>query len=217
MMPKRLTRKVLLMSGLTMGILTAATAADAGPLLDDYAGVTLGRFSSLAQHEADSRYDEVEARIVRIWPERTDGLWVYQEQAVLTRPGVSREAALAAPYFQRIGHIREMPDGTLRRANYVLKEPARFVGLGAPGYAGPVPRPDDLGAEGCANTIRPVAAGHYIATTSDCANSFRGAVSMLSLSITTRDTHANWDRGFDAQGRRVWGPESGGYVFRRLP
>ena len=24
------------------------------------------------------------------------------------------------------------------------------------------------------------------------------------------------DRGFDAQGQRVWGPEAGGYVFRRV-
>jgi hypothetical protein len=197
-------------------LMLLAGRAQAGPL-EDYAAAAIGMFSTQAQHEADARYDEVEARIVRIWPERTDGLWLYQEQAVLTRVGMSREAARSAPYFQRIGHVRVREDGLLVRDNYPLVEAGRFVGLGAAGYAGPVPAPADLGPAGCANIIQPIAAGHFVARTENCANSYRGAVSMLSLAITTPDTYANWDRGFDGAGQRVWGPESGGYVFRRVP
>ncbi len=38
--------------------------------LEAYAATVSGTFSSAAQHRADPAYDEVEARIVRIWPER---------------------------------------------------------------------------------------------------------------------------------------------------
>jgi hypothetical protein len=130
-------------------VLAAAAPAQAAPLLDGYAASSIGRFSSLAQHRSDPRYDEVEAVIVPIWPERTDGLWLYQEQAVLTRPGMARVDALKAPYFQRIGQVTEATDGTLRRANFSLKNPARFIGLGRAGYVGPMPVPEAVPTASC--------------------------------------------------------------------
>ena len=61
-----------------------------------------------------------------------------------------------------------------------------------------------------------MAAGHWIGRTESCANNYKGAAFMQSLSIAEHDLYANWDRGFDAAGNRVWGPANGGYVFRRL-
>lgn len=205
----------ILLLGLLLATATPAPAPD--PVLTAYATTSVGVFSTIAQHRADPRYDEAEAVIARIWPDRTDGIWMYQEQAVITRPGVTPAEARHTPYFQRIAHIVRLPDGRLRRDNMVIKNPARFVGLGRPGYYGPLPGPDDLGAAGCHNIITPIATGHFTATTENCANSYRGAATMLSLAIISPDTYANWDRGFDAAGARVWGPDAGGYIFRRLP
>lgn len=199
-----------------VGALLAATQATADPLLDAYVTSSVGGFSTAAQHAADPRIDVAEAQIARLWPESTDGIWVYHEQALVNRPGMTEAAARAAPYFQRIGHIVRRPDGSLWRDNHSIKDAKRFVGLGQPGYAGPRPTRADLGEAGCANIITSVAAGHFTATTSGCANTYRGAASMRSLAIITPDTYANWDRGFDAAGGRVWGPVDGGYIFRRI-
>ncbi|MFN3945113.1 MAG: chromophore lyase CpcT/CpeT [Allosphingosinicella sp.] len=198
---------------LAAALLTSAAAPD--PLLDDYARVAVGAFSSAAQARDDRRYDEVEARVVRLWPDRTDGLWLYQEQAIVGGSGAPPRASRDRPYFQRIGHVYRLPDGRLRRDNYVLAEPARFVGYGRRGDVA-APTPADLGPAGCHNVIERVAAGHFIARTEDCANSHRGAAYMIGLAIKTADVSVNWDRGFTADGSRVWGPEEGGYIFRRI-
>lgn len=192
-------------------ILTLVAAAALDPALEDYARTVMGRFSSAAQHRADQRYDEVEARIVRIWPDRTDGLWLYQEQAIVNVPGKMREEALAAPYFQFVARVVPLGDGVFRRDNYRVKNAVRFTGAQIAALT-----PADLNEASCHNRIERVSAGWYTARTESCANGYKGAVSMRSLSLTTASTYVNWDRGFDAEGRRVWGPEAGGYVFERI-
>lgn len=42
-----------------------------------------------------------------------------------------------------------------------------------------------------------------------------GAVEMTSEISVTRDTFKTGDRGFDAEGKEVWGAPKGGYVFKR--
>ncbi len=182
------------------------------PLVEDYARHATGRFSSAAQHARDPAYDIVEARIVRIWPERTDGLWLYQEQTILTGP----QAAPRRPYFQRVGHVQVQPDGTVRRDNYPLRDPLRFVGLGQPGSGAVAPTPADLGPAGCHNVLAFVSPGFWTGRVEACANSWRGAARLESLSILTPRQFVNWDRGLDAAGGHVWGPRGGGYVFDRL-
>ena len=195
---------------LTLALLAAATAATAtDPALDEYARIAPGIYSTEAQHRADSRYDIAEAHVTRIWPERTDGVWLYQEQAILNREGMTQEQARAAPYFQRVARIARTADGRLRRDNYVLTEPKAVAG-----------RPEAiipamLGPAGCHNILERVAAGYWTARTETCANGYKGAVEMRSLSVQTERVYANWDRGFDAKGERVWGPSDGGYIFEK--
>jgi hypothetical protein len=189
----------------------AVQASSLDPALTDYAATVTGRFSSAAQHQRDRAYDEVEARIVRIWPDRTDGLWLYQEQAIVNAPGLSREQALARPYFQFVARVVPLGDGSFRRDNYRVREPARFVGANVAAL-----RHADLMEASCHNRIDRVGAGWYLGRTESCANRYRGAVFMESLSVSTPATYVNWDRGFDAQRRRIWGPEAGGYIFDRV-
>jgi hypothetical protein len=183
--------------------------------LDAYGRAVIGRFTSVEQHRANPAYAEVEARVVRIWPEREDGLWIYQEQAILSG-AADRDAARARPYFQRVSRISTEPDGTLLRETFAIQEPARFVGLGGEGYGGPALRQEDLGEAGCPIRIEAAGHGHFAAMSGACPNSHRGAVSMRSASVLAGDRLVNWDRGFGADGRQLWGPEAGGYVFVRM-
>lgn len=205
----------ILMAMAVAATLAAPAAAAPDAMVESYARSVIGSFDTRAQHAIDARYGIVEAVVARLWADDPDGAWLYQEQAVIDQAGKTEAQARATPYFQRIGHVVRTADSRLHRDNYVIVDPARFVGLGRPGYAGPVPTRADLGKAGCANQITLVATDHFTATTDRCSNSYRDAATMLSLAITTPDTFVNWDRGFDAAGRVVWGPADGGYVFRR--
>lgn len=206
------------MRALLPAVLFAAPAAALSPAPPslapaEFARLSLGSFTSAAQAAADGRYDVVEGEYHLLRSERDGAVqWLYQEQAIIRG---DRAAAKAKPYFQRVARITLQPDGTLTSESFALKEPARFVGFGQPGYAGPTPTEADLGPPSCPARIERVAAGHFIARIDDCPNAWRGAVRMTSARVVTPDGFANWDRGFDAAGRQVWGPADGGYIFRR--
>ena len=48
-----------------------------------------------------------------------------------------------------------------------------------------------------------------------CKSTLRGASYATSQVVVTREGIESWDRGFDANGRQVWGAEKGAYVFKR--
>lgn len=202
-------------------ILLAAAVAAGTPVTDpavEYTATAAGQFSSVAQHRADPAYDEIEARIVRIWPDRTDGVWLYQEQAIVSAPGLtlSPVEARRQPYFQFVARIVVIAPGVLRRDNFRVRDGAAWLAR-QPGDARLAKlTPADLLPPSCHNRLERISAGRWIGRTESCANGYKRAASMLSLSITTPDEYVNWDRGFDAAGQRLWGPAAGGYIFRRI-
>ena len=80
-----------------MMAMLVAGQASADPVLDAYLATSVGGFSTAAQHAADPRYDLAEANIASIWRDATDGVWVYHEQALVDRPGLTAAAARATP------------------------------------------------------------------------------------------------------------------------
>ena len=198
-----------------LAVLAATALASGAAALDDYAAISTGRFSSEAQHARDPGYDWAEARVVRIWPERNDGVWLYQEQAIVNTPGLTPEQARARPYFQFVARVTQQLPGVLRRDNYRVLDGAKWLGMGDGDPRLARLSPADLAPASCHNRLERVAEGVYTGRTESCANAYKGAAWMQSLSVATRDMYVNWDRGFDAQGSRVWGPERGGYVFLR--
>lgn len=197
-------------------LLLAAVIADLTALREAYVRDVVGTFSSAEQHRAEPAYDEAEARIVRIWPGRTDGAWLYQEQVIVNQPGVSPAEARRKPYFQFVARVVEIAPGILRRDNYRVKDGAAWLGIAEGDSRLARLSPADLAPASCHNRIERVAAGHWSGRTESCANGYKGAVFMQSLSLATPDLYVNWDRGFDAAGKVVWGPEGGGYIFRRV-
>jgi len=195
---------------LALALAMAAGALGTGsgdPALEEYARIAPGSYTTAAQAARDDRYDTVEAEVVRIWPERTDGVWLYQEQAIINRKDLTPAQAKAQPYFQRVARVHREKDGRLRRDNHVITNAKAFTGKPA------TLRFEHLGPAGCHNLLERVAEGHWTARTENCANSYKGAAEMRSVSVQTADTYANWDRGFSADGKHVWGPTDGGYIF----
>lgn len=203
------------MSLLALALALQSSPAEA-PLAEAYAAQVIGSYSSVAQHRRDPRYDEVEARVVRIWPERTDGVWLYQEQVIINQPGLSAEQARARPYFQFVVRVTLHSNGILRRDNFRVSDRARWVGMTASDGRLAALSPADLEPASCHNRIELVSPGYWTARTESCTNSYRGAAYMESRSISTPTGFVNWDRGFTASGEHVWGPRWGGYVFDRV-
>jgi hypothetical protein len=181
-----------------------------------YADQVVGSYSSVAQHRRDARYDEVEARVIRIWRDRTDGVWLYQEQAIINQPGVDAATARSRPYFQFVARVAPLGNGLLRRDNFRVSDRARWVGMTAGDARLATLSPADLEPASCHNRIELISQGYWSSRTESCANSYRGAMYMESRSISTPTGFINWDRGFSASGEHVWGPRWGGYVFDRV-
>lgn len=207
--------KPILMAFTAFFVTSQSVSAQVTDVTREFAQLTGGSFTTAAQAKDDPAYAEVEAEVVRIWQDRTDGIWMYQEQAIISYEGKGSPEAKSRPYFQRIFRLMTTGDKILVRENYELADPKIAVGA----YKDPSKlsniTPKDLILGGCANRIERVAKGYWRANITTCANTYRNATHMTSLSVYTDDTLANWDRGFDAEGNVVWGPESGGYIFKR--
>ncbi len=205
-------RRCLLFAGL-IALSGSAGAEDAATEL---MSLSTGAWTSREQ-SADPAYDWVESDTVRILADRIGGVWMYQENTVISAgPGdAPRAGAPAQPYFQVVIQLRSLgPDRVLATTYRLASEQAR---TGASGLAASGDRTFDpawIGEVACMNKVQRVADGFWHGA-AECPNTYKGAVRVDSRSVRTRDTYVNWDRGFDGAGRLIWGPPEGGYIFKR--
>lgn len=190
----------------------ARPSADAD--LERLAAWMVGAYSSAAQAKADPAYREVELRMIAIWPERSDGPWLYVEQAMAE----SRDR----PYRQRVYRLQRGADGRLASRVYTLPgDPLRYAGAWRERAPLAKLRPRKLAEKvGCAVYLAPSADGQEFRGATEgagCASDLRGASYATSEVTVTADSMASWDRGFDASKRQVWGAEKGPYLFLRIP
>jgi hypothetical protein len=197
-----------------LALFAAAASASPSTHLEELTAISVGAFTTIEQAARDPRYGVAEAEIVRIWPERTDGVWLYQEQAFLGESATDIDPAMKSrPYFARVIRSVETAPGVVERSVYRLK--SQEAAQGAWKAAAPLAdlSPDDLFPSECRIRVERIAEKMWRAQSEDCPNAYRGATRAVSLGIILDGRYANWDRGFDAAGAQVWGPDSGGYVF----
>ncbi len=193
------------------GLLLFALAGSADPDLDRLAAWMSGRFSSAAQAEADPDFRDVRLTVTPIWSDRSDGKWLYVEQAL--------GSSVDRPYRQRVYRLLRGENGTLESRVFLLPEPGPFVGAGADPSRFAALSPERLLARnGCTVFLRPDGPEAFTGSTSgrDCPSDLRGAAYATSEVRVTADSMRSWDRGFDAEGKQVWGAEKGPYLFLRL-
>lgn len=170
----------------------------------------VGSFTSEEQAEKDSSYFNIELEMVQIWKDRTDGPWIYIEQAV--------SETKDKPYRQRVYQIKQRSDGKIESIVYSIPNPLRFAG----DYEKEFPllriNPDSLLIkEGCEVVLYRTDHGYFEGGTVDknCASDLRGASYATSEVMIDKDKMITWDRGFDENGNQVWGATKGGYVFKK--
>jgi len=207
-----LNGRVRSLRGFAVALCVASAAAQAGDLLDDYVRLQAGEFTSEVQARQDARYQVAQWHIVEIWrAQDPKQRWLYTEAWL---------AGAKGPYLQRITRVAQDGDASLVASRYTIPDPARFVGAYQDPGAFAKLRVGDLAAlPGCEVTIVRAGAGRFEGGTAGdhCRANYKGAAYAVSTLVLTADGMTNWDRGFDAAGNLVWGPEAGGYQFRRSP
>lgn len=184
---------------------SVVSKAQFSPDLKKLATMMQGSFSSEEQSKDDSTYFDIRLKIVPIWEQRTDGIWMYVEQAVAKMQD--------KPYRQRVYKLTELGDGKFESAVYTLKSPLRF--------AGKVElvnqlSPDSLTLkEGCSVILKKESKKKFVGGTdgSKCPSDLKNASYASSEVFITPKMMVSWDRGFDKQGKQVWGAQKGGYKF----
>jgi hypothetical protein len=183
-------------------------AAALDPVADACAWLC-GHYSSAAQAAADPAFFDVRLHIVRIWPDRLDGPWLYVEQAMAT--------AQDKPYRQRVYRLAALPGGGAESSIFELpgnpldwagawKDVSRFNALD-PALLSVRP--------GCAVVLAYSGPGRMTGSTQGdaCGSALRGAAYATSEVTLTAGELDSWDRGFDSKGNQVWGSTKGAYRF----
>jgi hypothetical protein len=192
-------------------LVSACSALTPAPSdLDVLAGWMSGSFSSAAQAAADKDYRDIRLHMAPIWTTRTDGRWLYVEQAVAEK--------LDRPYRQRVYRVHEDGDELVSDVYELPGDPLRFAGA----WSNPLLL-QDVGPEqleprtGCSIRLRRQPDGSFAGSTDgrSCPSDLRGASYATSEVVITAAMLTSWDRGFDASGKQVWGAEKGPYQFAK--
>jgi hypothetical protein len=191
-----------------------ALATDLDDDLDELVTMMGGSFSSAEQAAGDpDNYWDIRLEMKPIWTDRTDGHWMYVEQAAAS--------SLDKPYRQRVYHVTQVEENLFESAVYALPDPE--AAIGAWKMDAPLAQwgPDDLEVRvGCSVFLARQEDGSFQGSTRDkeCTSSLRGATYATSEIVIQADRIVSWDRGFNDQDEHVWGAEKSGYVFlKSLP
>jgi hypothetical protein len=167
-----------------------------------------GTFNSAQQAERDTAYLNVQLKMQRIWEKQNDGVWLYVEQAVASTPD--------KPYRQRIYKLEEHGTNKYLSRVFELPDPSNYIGAAEKPKRFKALSPEDLEEmEGCAiNMIYDERKQKFLGNIVDmCHNDWNGAYVASSEVEITKNKLISWDRGWDSNGKQVWGAEKGGYEF----
>ena len=179
--------------------------------LEDLVTLMTGSFSSASQAAEDpDNFWDIRLEMAPIWTDRTDGFWLYVEQASAEK--------LDKPYRQRVYHVMQVEENLFASAVYSVPDPEAVIGAWK--VKDPLSQwsPDDLEVrEGCTVFLARDEDGSFSGSTRDkeCTSTLRGASYATSEIVITTEGVASWDRGYDADDQQVWGAVKAGYVFLR--
>lgn len=136
-------------------------------------------------------------------------IFLYQEQALSN--------TLSKPYRQRFLQISPSPTTqSVRSLSFRPANATVFAGWCNKPLADRTVKLSDLGTYVCSVFLKPVGNG-YIGNTpiNGCPANYRGAVRITNRVELTPTGMNTWDRGFDANGKQVWGAKTESYQYRR--
>jgi hypothetical protein len=170
-----------------------------------------GTFASTAQARGDQNFRDATLHIAPIWTDRTDGPWLYFEQALTDAP--------EHPYRQSIYQLVIRADGALEVRTFELPDPIAATGAWKdPTLLTHLNAANLVTREGCTLILRLQPDGSFKGGTEGkgCSNVLRGASYSTAEITVTPQQLMTWERGYNTAGTQVWGSIHGGYVFKKV-
>lgn len=170
-----------------------------------------GSFLSADQARGDQNFRAATLHITPIWTERSDGPWLYLEQALADAP--------AHPYRQLIYQLATRSDHALEARIFELSDPVAATGAWKdPALLAKLTPASLAPREGCTLVLHLQPGGTFKGGTegTGCASSLRGASYRTIETVISNLQIVTWERGYNAAGTQVWGSIHGGYVFKRV-
>lgn len=177
-----------------------------------------GSFSSEAQSKADSNFYDIRLHMVEIQMGNAPGYWLYVEQAL--------GSAQDKPYRQRVYQVVEISLGIYESRVYEFENPLQYAGgWNDASKLSNLTFDKLILRDGCSITLKyehelvgDININRFVGSTgaTSCPSSLRGASYATSEVVITHDQLLSWDRGWDANGKQVWGAETGGYIFKKI-
>jgi hypothetical protein len=211
---------ILMLPGLLAGTAPAAeneAVTEAAPPVsktndapEHLAKLLAGDFSNAEQARTDFNYRNVVLHVVRIWPDRSDGPWLYLEQALADAP--------TQPYRQQVYQLVAAADGGVVVQVFNLPDPVALTAAWHEPRRFDILAPDKLVARpGCSLHLKVQPDSSIKGSTEGCnCPSELSSAAYASTELTvTAHALVFWDRGFTAKGTQIWGPANTGYEFRR--
>lgn len=174
-----------------------------------------GSFSSEAQSKADSNFYDIRLHMVEIQMGNEPGNWLYVEQAL--------GSAQDKPYRQRVYQVVEITLGIYESRVYEFENPLQYAGgWNDASKLFNLTFDKLILRDGCSITLKyehelvgDININRFVGSTgaTSCPSSLRGASYATSEVVITEDQLLSWDRGWDVNGKQVWGAETGGYIF----
>ena len=177
--------------------------------LNELVNIMQGNYSSENQALADTTYFNISLKMVPIWKDR--GNFLYVEQALVTK--------IDKPYRVRIYKISQNNANQFVSEIYTLKNEKDWIGRWSdPNAFDRLLLSDVELKKGCEVTLKRIDKNKFIGETGEktCASELRGAKYATSKVTVTSNQILSWDQGFDNEGKQVWGAEKGGYIFVKL-
>jgi len=177
-----------------------------------------GSFSSEAQSKIDSNFYDIRLHMTPIKMGQEIGYWLYVEQAMGTMQD--------KPYRQRLYQVVEITTGKYESRVYEFENPLQYAGAWKD-----ISKLDSLTfekltqREGCTISLQykdQIIDGKYenlfIGATgaTSCSSSLRGASYATSEVVISSNKLVSWDRGWDIDGKQVWGAVKSGYAFDKI-
>lgn len=163
----------------------------------------------------EARYDQnlrdITLHITPVWRDRSDGPWLYFEQALAVAP--------EHPYKQQFYQLATSSDGALELQIYDLTDPIAATGA----WKDPS-RLDTLGPAGLVNRkscmvilrLQPDGSFKGGSENNGCPSALADTDHVSSEFIVSSTRTIIWDRGYNASGVQIWGPLGGGYIFKKV-
>ncbi len=203
-------RKIILYIFLAIVVLGCNSKTTNDTELDNLVKALVGEFSNTKQAEEDPTFKHIKMTNIRIWEDR-QGYWVYSEQ--FDANDVSNI------YGQRIVNYERVDSTKFKSTSYRLsnakayrsgwKDKKMFNRLTI----------DSLEIrEGCQVYFKKNTSTIYSGKTnkSTCSSSFNRIDYITSDFVVSKDKISIWTRGYNEEGKQVWGKITGPFKYQRI-